>query len=140
LTVIKNTGQQTGGRLAIAEQTMPLGPAAPLHVHHREGEWFYVIEGELIIWAGGQVVEAPQGSLAYGPPEVPHTFDVASGTARFLVITQPTGFEDFVRTVSEPAKAMTLPPAGGAPPDPAQLAAVAAGYGIEILGPPGIPT
>ena len=139
LSLIKNTGENTGGRLAVVEQVAPRGPAAPLHVHHRDGEWFYVIEGELTFWAGGEVAQAPQGCLVYGPPKVPHTFDVASDEARFLIITAPAGFDEFIRTVSQPAEALTLPPAGGPPPDPARLASVAAEYGIEILGPPGIP-
>lgn len=139
LTLIKSTGAATGGRLAIAEQWAPRGPASPMHVHHREGEFFYVIEGELTVWIGGELIEAPEGSLVYGPPDVPHTFAVTSDRARFLVLTQPTGFEDFLRDVSEPATTLTLPPTGWPAPDPARLAAVAAEYGIEILGPPGLP-
>jgi quercetin dioxygenase-like cupin family protein len=139
LTLIKSTGAATGGRLAVAEFRAPRGPASPLHVHHREAEFFYVMEGELTLWVGGELIEAPEGSLAYGPPDVPHTFAIASDQARFLVLIQPTGFEDFLRNVSEPATALTLPPVGGPVPDPARLAAVAAEYGIEILGPPGLP-
>jgi len=139
LTLIKSTGATTGGRLAVAELRAPRGPASPLHVHHREAEFFYVIEGELTVWVGGELIEAPEGSLVYGPPDVPHTFAITSDQARFLVLTQPTGFEDFLREVSEPATALTLPPVGGPAPDPARLAAVAAEYGIEILGPPGLP-
>ena len=46
LTLITSTGAATGGRLAVAEFRAPRGPASPLHVHHREAEFFYVIEGE----------------------------------------------------------------------------------------------
>jgi hypothetical protein len=45
-----------------------------------------------------------------------------------------------MRTCAEPARALTLPPPPDSPPDPAQLAALAAEYGIEIIGPPGIPS
>ena len=139
LTLIKSTGAATGGRLIVAESRAPRGPASPLHVHHREAEFLYVIEGELTLWVGGELIEAPEGSLVYGPPDVPHTFAVTSDQARFLVLTQPTGFDDFLRDMSEPATALTLPPTGWPAPDPARLAAVAAQYGIEILGPPGLP-
>jgi quercetin dioxygenase-like cupin family protein len=139
LTLIKSTGAVTGGRLTVAESRAPRGPVSPLHVHHREAEFFYVIEGELIVWVGGELIEAPEGSLVYGPPNVPHTFAITSDQARFLVLTQPTGLEKFLRDLSEPATALTLPPAGGPDPSPARLAAVAAEYGIEILGPPGLP-
>ncbi|MDQ2881138.1 MAG: quercetin 2,3-dioxygenase [Actinomycetota bacterium] len=139
LNLIKSTGASTGGRLAVIETWAPRGPGSPLHVHHREAEFWYVIEGELTMWVGGELFEAPEGSFVYGPPDIPHTFAIASDQARFLVLTQPTGFESFLRDGSEPAIALSLPPAGGPPPDPARLAAMAAEYGIEILGPPGLP-
>jgi hypothetical protein len=44
-----------------------------------------------------------------------------------------------MRTCAEPARSLTLPPPAS-PPDPAQMAALAAEYGIEIIGPPGIPS
>jgi hypothetical protein len=83
----------------------------------------------------------PAGPIAMrrDDPDVPHTFDVVSEDARFLLITQPAGFEGFIRAVSEPTTELTLPPADGPAPDPARLAAVAAEFGIEVLGPPGIP-
>jgi hypothetical protein len=55
------------------------------------------------------------------------------------MVTEPAPFADFVRTLSVPAQALTLPPASVQPPDPERMTAVAAEYGIEILGPPGIP-
>lgn len=136
---IKSTGAATGGRLAVVEQRAPRGPASPLHVHHREAEFFYVIEGELTVWAGGELIRAPQGTLVYGPPGVPHTYAITSDEARYLVMTQPTGFEQFLERVSIPAGEPTLPPDGVAAVDPARLAAIAAEYDIEILGPPGLP-
>ncbi len=140
LSLIKTSGETSSGGLAIVEQVVPRGPASPMHVHHREGEWFYVIEGELVVWAGGQLFEAPRGGLVYGPPNVPHTFDVTSEEARFLLLAQPAGFERFLRAVSEPAGALTHPPADSPVPDTARLTAVASEFGIEILGPPGIPS
>jgi len=65
---------------------------------------------------------------------------VTSTEARFLMVTEPAPFADFVRAMSEPAQTLTLPPASVQPPDPEQLTAVAAEYGIEILGPPSIPS
>jgi hypothetical protein len=44
-----------------------------------------------------------------------------------------------MRTLSEPAPSLTIPPPATEPPDFERLAATAAEYGIEILGPPGIP-
>jgi hypothetical protein len=98
-----------------------------------------VTEGELTFWVGGQVISAPAGTFIYGPRDVPHTFEVASEQARFLLVTEPAGFEHFMRTLAEPARSPTIPPPASEPPDVPRLSAVAAEYGIEILGPPGIP-
>jgi hypothetical protein len=106
----------------------------------REDEWFYVAEGQLTVWVAGEVFEAPAGSFVYGPRGIPHTFEVASEEARFLLVAEPAGIENFVRAGAEPAKELIIPPPPSEPPDPAQMAAVAAEYGIEIVGPPGIPS
>jgi uncharacterized cupin superfamily protein len=89
LTTIKAGGEQTAGRVAVTEQLAPRGSGSPLHVHHREDEWFYVIEGELTFWVGGETVVAPAGSFVYGPRDVPHTFIVSSEQARFLLVVEP---------------------------------------------------
>ncbi len=128
------------GSISVIEVRGAQGPASPLHVHRGEAEWWYVLEGELAVWAGGQVIEAPAGSFVYGPPDVPHTFSVVSEESRFLLGTAPAGFESFIRACAEPAGAATLPPASAAAPDPGRLAELAADYGVEILGPPGFPT
>jgi quercetin dioxygenase-like cupin family protein len=140
LATIKASAEKTDGRMAVIEHLAPQGSGSPLHVHHNEDEWFYVTEGELTFWVGGERIEAPAGSFVYGPREIPHTFVVASPQARFLLVAEPAGFENFMRALSEPAQALTLPPATIRPPDPERMMAAAAEYGIEILGPPGIPS
>jgi quercetin dioxygenase-like cupin family protein len=139
LATIKASSETTDGRVAVIEHLAPEGAGSPLHVHHREDEWFYVTEGELTFWVGGRVIEAPAGSFVYGPRDIPHTFAVASPEARFLLVTEPAGFENFMRALAVPAQTRTLPPATSEPPDPERMMALAAEYGIEILGPPGIP-
>ena len=103
LATIKSSAQTTDGRVAVIEHLASLGAGSPLHVHHREDEWFYVIEGELTFWVGGEVINAPTGSFVYGPQDIPHTFQVTSEQARFLLVTEPAGFEDFIRAAGEPA-------------------------------------
>jgi mannose-6-phosphate isomerase-like protein (cupin superfamily) len=121
------------------EHLAPRGSGSPLHVPHNEDEWFCITEGELAVWVGGQVVTATAGSLIFGPRDIPHTFTVTSGQARFLIVTQPAGFENFMRDLAQPARQLSISPAAAEPPDIARLTAIAASYGIEILGPPGIP-
>ena len=141
LATIKASTEGTGGRVAVIEHTSPQNSGSPLHVHHREDEWFYVLEGELTVWVDGQVIRAPAGSFVFGPKDMPHTFMVSAPEgARFLLVTEPAGFESFMRSSAEPARALTLPPPPSAPPDVERLGALAAEYGIDILGPPGIPT
>jgi len=139
LATIKASAETTGGRVSVIEQLAARGAGSPLHVHRREDEWFYVTQGELTLWVGGQVIEAPAGSFVYGPRDIPHTFEVTSDQARFLLVAEPAGFEAFLRAAGEPAEYLTIPPPTSEPPDPARLAAAAAEYGVEILGPPGIP-
>ncbi len=139
LVTLKASTDTTGGRVAVIEHLAPEGAGSPLHVHHDEDEWFYVTDGTLTFWVGGQLFEASAGSFVYGPRGIPHTFTVTSPEARFLLVTEPAGFERFVRELSEPAQALTLPPATIQPPAPERMMALAAEYGIEIVGPPGIP-
>jgi len=140
LALIKASAETTDGGIAVVEHYAAKGAGSPLHVHHRESESFYVTDGALTVWAGGRSIEATAGSFVYAPRDVPHTFTVTSAEARFLLLTQPAGFEGFMRAFSQPAQTLTLPPPSGRPPDLERLTALAAEYGIEILGPPGVPT
>ena len=139
LATIKASAEMTGGRIAVIELLAPKGAGSPLHVHHREDEWFYVTDGELTFWVGGKVIHAPAGSFVFGPRDIPHTFIVRSELARFLLVTEPGGFERFMRELSQPALAPTPPPPPTEPPDMELIVSTAARYGIEIVGPPGIP-
>jgi quercetin dioxygenase-like cupin family protein len=139
LTTIKADGAGTGGRVMITEQTAPRGSGSPLHVHHNEDEWFYVLEGELTIWVAGKTVVAGAGGFVFGPRDVPHTFIVSSERARFLLVTEPAGFEGFIRALGVPAAAPEIPPAPTAPPEMEPVLRAAADHGLEIVGPPGIP-
>jgi quercetin dioxygenase-like cupin family protein len=140
LATIKASGDTTGGRVAVIDHLAPQGAGSPLHVHHNEDEWFYITEGELTFWLGGKVTTAPVGSFVYGPRDIPHTFTVTSPQARFLVAVEPAGFEQFMRALSVPATARTIPPPTVPRPSMERVIATAAQYRIEIIGPPGIPS
>lgn len=139
LVVIKASRATTGGTVSVLEHHAAQGAGSPLHVHHDDDEWFHALEGELTFWIGGDVVHAPAGSFVFGPRGIPHTFTVSSPAARFLLVTAPAGFDEFVRELSVPATSPTLPPADVVPPAPEVLMDAAARYGLDILGPPGIP-
>src|SRR5437764_4393519 len=111
LATIKASSETTDGRVAVIEHLAPQGAGSPLHVHSREDEWFYVTEGELTFWVGGQVINASAGSFVYGPRGIPHTFTVSSQQARFLLVTEAAGFEVFMRAPAEPAELLDILPA-----------------------------
>ena len=136
LTTLRATRDSTGGKMFVTESLAPRGTGSPLHVHHSEDEWFYVLEGELTIWCDGTTVVAGPGDFVFGPRDLPHTFIVSSDEARFLLGTQPADFEGFVRALALPLEALDREPG---PPDMEKIMAAAAAANIEILGPPGIP-
>lgn len=133
LAEIKVTGEQTGGRLSIVEITEPPGAVAPLHVHHRDDEGFWILEGDVTLQVGDATIEAHAGDFAWGPRGIPHRYTVGDAGCRMLFIMTPGGFEDLVRGMSMPAQSRTLPPASGEEPDWEHIAAVAKANGCELL-------
>jgi quercetin dioxygenase-like cupin family protein len=134
LAEIKASAADTDGQLTIVEVTEPPGAQAPLHVHHREDEGFWILEGEVTFQVGDVTIAARAGDFAWGPRDVPHRYTVGADGCRMLFILTPAGFEDLVRDMSEPAAERTLPPASDEAPDMARVARVAQAYGCELLG------
>jgi quercetin dioxygenase-like cupin family protein len=134
LAVIKATAADTGGQMAIIEVTEPPGAEAPLHVHHREDEGFWLLEGSATFEVGGMTIEAEAGDYLFGPRDIPHRYTVGDAGCRMLFIMTPGGFEEFVIATSEPAASRTLPRPSEVEPDFERLAAMALAYGGELLG------
>jgi quercetin dioxygenase-like cupin family protein len=133
-------GETSGGSLALIDERGRRGNMPPLHVHRRDDETFFVLDGEVTLFVGDEQIVLGAGQSALAPRDVPHAYRVESDEARWLVITTPAGFDAFVREVADPAPADELPP-GERPVDPAFLGRAAAKVGIEILGAPGaLPT
>ena len=134
LAVIKATAADTGGQMTIIEVTEPPEAEAPLHVHHREDEGFWLLEGDVTFEVGGTTIEAHAGDYVFGPRDFPHRYTVGNVGCRMLFIMTPGGFEEFVIATSEPAASRTLPPPSEQEPDVAWLATMAEAYGGELLG------
>ena len=118
------------------------GDMPPLHVHHTEDELFYVLEGELTLFAADSTHHLRAGDAACGTQGVPHTYRVESETARWLAYAGAGDFGEFVTAASRPADGESLPPETHPTAEQAaELEHLAAAYGIELLGPPGaLPT
>lgn len=132
------TGEDTGGRFSLTEVTgrRDHSLAPPPHIHTREEECFYVIDGAITCTIGSEEVHVPAGGFIVLPRGVPHRYDLVTEEARLLNLCVPAGFEGFYQALSEPAPELALPPALAGPPDVERMMAAAAAHGVEILGPP----
>jgi mannose-6-phosphate isomerase-like protein (cupin superfamily) len=132
---VKATADTTGGAFGLVESLMPPGFSPPLHVHHREDESFYVLEGELTMQCGDERFRATVGSFVFLPRDVPHTFVVEGDRpARMLTLLTPGGGEGFFIEGGKAAEGEGLPPA--APPDIDALKRTGVRFGADIIGPP----
>jgi mannose-6-phosphate isomerase-like protein (cupin superfamily) len=118
-----------GGELGLVDMLeVPAGHMPPLHVHHREDEGFYVIDGRIALHLPGRRrIDLGPGEFALAPRGIPHSYEVGDAPVHLLTTSTPAGFERFVAAVAALGDA-----------DPEALTAVAAEHGIEILGPPGM--
>jgi mannose-6-phosphate isomerase-like protein (cupin superfamily) len=123
--VMDVTAEQTGGAYVVADTTAPPQIGPPPHVHEREDEAFFVLEGTFEILLGDRTIRASAGEHVFGPRGVAHTFrNVGSGPGRILIIINPAGFERCLEELGQ------LPPG---PPDIANVTAICAKYGCKIL-------
>jgi quercetin dioxygenase-like cupin family protein len=136
LAEFKATAADTGGQMTIVEVTEHPGAEAPLHVHHRDDEGFWILEGDVTFQVGDETIHASEGDYVFGPRDIPHSFKVGDRGCRMLFIMVPGGFEELVRATSEPARSRTLPPPSDEEPSPEEierLKAVVKELGYELL-------
>jgi quercetin dioxygenase-like cupin family protein len=136
LAEIKATAADTGGQMTIVEVTEHPGAEAPLHVHHRDDEGFWILEGEVTFEVGDETIEASAGDYVFGPRDIPHRFTVGDRGCRMLFIMVPGGIEDLIRATSEPAPSRTLPPPSDEEPTAEEiegLKAIIKEHGYELL-------
>lgn len=128
---------ETGGQLAASMVTQPPGTASPLHVHTRESEAWYLLEGTMAYLAGERLVHLEAGDFIYLPRDVPHAFRTTGSTpARFLALSVPGSLLDIYDEVGVPAQQRRIPDGGVPPGDIARWIELAPGYGLHIVGPP----
>lgn len=95
--VMKATGAQTEGQLAVMEMLCPAALDVPPHVHDGEDEMFYVLSGDLTGRCGGQPWTAAPGAFVLLPRDTQHSFTVTSRSeAKILVVVGPPRFDAHV--------------------------------------------
>ena len=118
------------------EQVARKGNVPPRHIHHREDETFYVVDGEMTFSVGDATIKATPGTLVFAPRDVPHSLTIDSEQARILVILSPADAEGFFKECSVPAPSMTLLPPAEVPYSEIQtMMALAPEYGFEFVPP-----
>jgi quercetin dioxygenase-like cupin family protein len=119
-------GADADERFSLVEHPMPARSlAAPLHRHTREDEYTYVLQGQVGCLLGDEVVIASAGDLVWKPRNQWHTFfNPTDEHASILEIISPAGFEKFFDEL--------LDMGGAFKADPADLAALAERYGLEM--------
>lgn len=123
----------TDGKYGIWEAIVPPGGGPPPHLHTREEEGFYVVDGELAVYVDGQRVLAGPGSFVNMPVGSTHWFrNEGDRPAKMLVVVAPGGMEGLFkytgRAVTDPAS--PIPPLGDE--ERQRIASAAPTFGIEI--------
>jgi quercetin dioxygenase-like cupin family protein len=129
-TLVKYAPEDCDGRMAVFHLVAPPMSGPPLHVHSREDEFFYVLEGELVFEVDGVRHTVGAGGSVGLVRGVPHRYqNFTDRDARLLIVTTPGAFCGFFKDIS------AITPAGGLP-TMEQLLSLDAAYGLTTLGPP----
>ena len=128
------TGDETGGAYFVMEAIVPPGGGPPAHIHRREDETFYVVEGECSILLGEDWITAGVGDFVNVPRGVVHRFQNQGTEATRMIVTfTPAGIEKFFDETLDPLLDPTAPLPDNVDAIAARYAAAAPRYGIEFL-------
>jgi len=132
LLTFKVGPQHTDGAWSMAETTVMPGGGPPPHIHRREDETFYLLDGQLNLTLGDDVFIANPGDAFFLPRDLVHTFhNPGSKPARMIVLAGPCGFEKFILTFARP-KSESVNPPPVRKEDIDRLIATAPQFGIEM--------
>jgi quercetin dioxygenase-like cupin family protein len=128
------TGEQTGGAYCLTEAHVPPGGGPPPHLHTREEESFYVLEGEITFTVNGQTVVGRPGTFVQIPRGTPHAFkNQSSAPVRMLIQCTPAGFDQFMAEFATELPSSDSPPLPPTPEEIEKVMRLAPKYGIEML-------
>ena len=133
LWTFKAVGEQTGGAYTLAEVVASPDFVPPPHIHHRQDEGFYVLDGQFEFWLDNRTFTAGPGSFVYLPKGRLHRHGATGGKqARALLMYTPAGLERFIFEASRPATNRAERPAPPALPELERIVAIAQQHGIEV--------
>jgi quercetin dioxygenase-like cupin family protein len=114
------TGEQSGGAYFILEAFVPPGGGPPPHIHQREEECFYLLQGHLTMTLGDQKLKVAAGDFVQIARGTVHTFtNDGENEARMLAFFSPAGMEHWMTESLDPAlDRVSTPP----PPTPEMIA------------------
>src|SRR5215470_6474234 len=101
--------KDTNGAFFLVEAMLAPGTEPPPHVHTREDELFYVLEGEFDVYIGQEAFKVETGECVFLPRFKPHAFVIRSPRLRVLALFAPAGLEEAFRGMSTPAQRLELP-------------------------------
>jgi quercetin dioxygenase-like cupin family protein len=134
LITLKATSASTGGAYALFDSLVLPGGGPPPHIHTREDESFYVLEGEFEFLAGDHWIQATPGSFVHVPKGSLHTLkNTGESIGRLLTLVVPAGLDRFFEEAGEPGTDISSPPG---PPDVEKLLEISGHYGVEYPPPP----
>jgi mannose-6-phosphate isomerase-like protein (cupin superfamily) len=108
--LVRATAESTGGAFTLIEELPPLVDT-PRHVHARDDELFYILDGEHVFEVGDREFRVGPGGMVFAPRGIPHSQRrVEPGVGRLLVMTTPAGLDGFFRELSAAHHAGTLGP------------------------------
>ncbi|HZX68148.1 MAG TPA: cupin domain-containing protein [Candidatus Elarobacter sp.] len=123
---VKLSRAESGGELTVIEDVIPPQTGPPLHVHARENETYYILEGEFEFTCGEDVVRGGAGTFVHAPRGLPHRyFNIGETPGRMLFSFTPGGIEAFFGELTE-RKDELAPPL---------MMTIAAKYGITMIPP-----
>lgn len=130
------TGEESGGAYFAMEALVPPGGGPPPHVHTREDETFYVLEGEIEFLLGEELTTAGPGHFVSVPRGTVHRFrNAGTETARLVLTFTPSGIEKWFEETLEAAPNVVRPEDVPDNVDEVagRYAATAWRYGIEFV-------
>jgi len=130
----KAVSEDTGGAYSTFEFFIPPQHGSPPHIHHREDETFYILEGELLFQVGDHNIVLSAGSFVHAPKGIPHSFkNVGTTPARTFTTAIPAGLENFFEEVGYLVNDKDTPVPITLEDQIKKMREVAPKYGVEIL-------